>query len=419
MTQSATQTPVRWHRILALMVLGFAVCELLAQAAIYGWSGERFHSLSPYRWSAYGLVRNNPELTSPRFKISAHGFRSLRDYSLEKPPKTLRVLMLGGSVLYSGLGGAILAEDVERVDSGSTMAQYLEEDLKQDPELEGINVEVINAGVNFNRIVEVTSAYLAEWVHWKPDVVIVCGSANNFGWTPTRGSIHTRQFSIQAPHNWGLEFERICNGKKLSSLLEYGLLTASEHSAFAALVRKCLILGVDYAFAFPDKVSRRLRLEVAPQEVVGTPADRDECEEYVQEYLGYADALVAAARRRGQEPVFFWEYFLCHLKGIKPFSQAEERIYKGSVRTATPDDKAFDFFGRDSVRSFCSEKGVPFVDPLELLRREPSTVFIDPLHYNRNGNRIMADLMYSQLKNRFHDQARAIRAGVEPGSPHQ
>src|SRR6266550_2858135 len=104
MAQTESLQPIRWHRIWGLLLLSFLVIELVSQVFVYRWAGERFRTFEKYHWSAYGLVRNNPELTSPEFKINANGFRNARTLTREKPPNTLRVLMLGGSVLYSGLG---------------------------------------------------------------------------------------------------------------------------------------------------------------------------------------------------------------------------------------------------------------------------------------------------------------------------
>src|SRR5689334_20735867 len=108
---AASETsPVRWGRVFAALAVLVLVAELASQALIYVYAGKPFQSLSVYRWSAYGLVRNNPSLTSPGFEISKSGFRSIDDYQKKKPAGTLRVLLLGGSVLYSGLAGGRLEQ---------------------------------------------------------------------------------------------------------------------------------------------------------------------------------------------------------------------------------------------------------------------------------------------------------------------
>src|SRR3990172_1568332 len=107
-------TVIRWRRIVGVVLLLGLLAEGASQLVVFLCVGERYRTFAPYVWSPYGVVRNNPRLTSPQFKIDASGFRALRDYSREKPKRTLRVMMLGGSVLYSGLGG-VPQEGVERV----------------------------------------------------------------------------------------------------------------------------------------------------------------------------------------------------------------------------------------------------------------------------------------------------------------
>ena len=90
---------VRWGRILAIFGLLLLLVEVGAQVFIYAWSGKRYQSLSPYIWSPYGLVRNNPRFTSVAFQINENGFRNLAPFTRKKPPNTLRVMVLGGSVM--------------------------------------------------------------------------------------------------------------------------------------------------------------------------------------------------------------------------------------------------------------------------------------------------------------------------------
>ena len=415
MVEEEKDVLVRWHRIVGILLVAVVVAEGLAQLAVFSWAGERFRSFSPYIWSPYGLVRNNPAFTSPKFRISPHGFRSTRDYEPKKPPGTIRVLMLGGSVLYSGLGGAVLAADADRVDSSSTIAQFLESRLSADPELKGLHAEVINAAVNFNRIVEVSSAYLTEYAYWEPDLVIICGSANNFSNGPKAGSIYERSFQIQTAHPWKLEFERLCNGHSLGTLLEFTWRQMAEHSASAAILRKGLTFAVDSAFAETASLQTRLGLEAPPPAQSFTPAGWDEYDRYIAEYLDYADAIVYPAKRQGQQVAFFWEYFLTHLDGIRPRSASEEAIYRGTRRASDAVDKEFDVYSRDKVRAYCESRGVAFLDPIDVLRQPSAPVYIDSLHYTREGNHIMADFMYEGLKDFVYSAARKLKDETAPG----
>src|SRR3954464_13760551 len=148
----ADSEKLRWWRVIALLVVLLFLTECFARAYVWFWAGKPYRSMATYEWSPYGLVRNNPDLTSPHFQIDRNGFRNTEVFERQKPPRTYRVLLLGGSVLYAGLANIYLREE-GRVDSSSTIAQYLQQSLAQDPELRDIRIEVINAAVNFNRIV--------------------------------------------------------------------------------------------------------------------------------------------------------------------------------------------------------------------------------------------------------------------------
>jgi hypothetical protein len=395
---------IRWGRIFGLLVVSLLVVELASQVYVYFWAGERFRSFQKQTWSPYGLVRNNPDLTLPGFHHNRNGFRNQKDFTPQKPPNTLRVLMLGGSTLYSGIASTHI-EGAERVDSDGTAAQFLEQELRNDPDLAGLNIEVINAAVNFNRIVEISGGYLAEYAHWQPDVVIVFGSANNFNVSmPERGEVYRREYGIQPDHAWKLEFDRAANRKTFLATAEHVLLFVEAHLASVALAKKGLTSAIDDAFALSEQRSF-FRGEQKPK----TYADREECDVYINEYLGYSDALVAMAKRQDQDVAFFWEYFLRHLGDIRPFSDKEGAVYDKIHQGQNQQEIAFNFYARDRLADFCRQRGVTFLNPLDVLKSYRGTIFIDYLHYTKEGNQVMARFIHQQMKETFRKRAERIR----------
>jgi hypothetical protein len=319
----ASREPLRLGRIVATLVVAMFLIEALSQLVVYRFSGDWFRSLSPYVWSSYGLVRNNPTYTSPGFDISPQGFRNVEEFSRAKPSRTFRVILLGGSVLYSGLAPNAYVESEGRVGSDATVAQYLKAKMESDPEFANLTVEVLNAAVNFNRMKEVSVAYLADYARWDPDLVIVFGSANNFGVMPLKGQVYAGDYTNQGAHVWQREFDRIVNGDSFSALVERVLRWASGHSAGIALGKKVLarlidrVLALSQQYALPGQHTRT--------DAPGY-ADRAEVDYYVRDYLSYADAMIATARRMDQEIAFFWEYYLLDVDLIKPLSDDERRI---------------------------------------------------------------------------------------------
>lgn len=395
--------PIRWHRIFAVLIAAACVFELVAQVFTYFWAEQPYRSFSKYRWSPYGLVRNNPTLSMPGYQINANGFRDLADYTVAKPPRTFRVLMVGGSVLYSPLAGKTVA-GVERVDSSSTIAQFFEQELRADPAFAGVRLEVLNAAVNFNKIPEVATAYLTEYAVWDPDVVIVFGSGNNFPAHARVGEVADRQYGLQKPHPWRLEFERVANERSFFSFVEHAINYAEAELAGVAWSKKAGAAIIDKLFLISDE---RALVKKPPK--VSTPATFAEFDTYITEYLGYVDAMLAVARRRDQAMVVFWEYFLPHLEGLKSMSDVERPLAKRLTTKNTPLDVQFNFYARDRVGAYLKTQNVPLVDPLEMLRATSSTVFSDHIHYTREGNQLMAKALYRDLRELLHRRRSTIR----------
>jgi hypothetical protein len=387
---SVTSATVRWSRIICVMLALLAAAEGTARLYVWFWAGKEYRSTALYRWSPYGLVRNNPDVTSPTFQINRGGFRNIEEFDRLKPPGTYRVILLGGSVLYAGLASVFLQEE-GRVGSDATIAQYLQRILAADPEFEGMRVEVINAAVNYNRILETSAAYLAEYVHWDPDLVIVFGSANNFIGMPTAEEIRLKTHNVQGDHPWKKEFERQVNQRSLATLAENALLAASDHLASVAMLRKLLGKLLDSAIGL---IGRHTMLPPPKGDYrPGTLGDEDR---YFNDYAAYADAMVAAARRQGQDMAFFWEYWLGDIEGIKPLSEREQWLYKHARRS--PEQTAYAMRMRDRwVRNFANHS-IPYVDPINVLQASDQTLFIDYLHYTRRGNDVMAQATYDTLK---------------------
>ncbi len=393
---------LRWSRVVCLLLVLFAMAEGAARLYVWFWTGKEYRSTALYLWSPYGLVRNNPDVTSPTFQIDRAGFRNLEEFDRKKPPNTYRVILLGGSVLYAGLSNLYLREE-GRVGSDATIAQYLQRIIAANPAMKGLRVEVINAAVNYNRIVETSAAYLAEYAYWDPDLVLVFGSANNFMGMPTSEEIRSNKHNIQGDHPWKKEFERQVNQRNFASLAENALLMVGDNMASVAMMHKLLGKLVDSALALANRHSM-----MAPSRAqASSPATIQDEERYFAAYAAYADAMVVAARRHGQDIAFFWEYWLGDMGGVKPLSERERWLYEQVRRV--PEQTAYATRMRDRwVRNFEAE-GVPYVDPIDVLRASDQTLFIDYLHYTRRGNDVMARATYESLRPLIEARIRTSR----------
>ncbi|MBL4890495.1 MAG: hypothetical protein JKX91_01445 [Rhizobiaceae bacterium] len=384
---------LRLGRILAIFLALFITIEALSRIIVVQFADAPFKSLSLYKWSPYGLVRNNPDLTSPDFLINANGFRAIQDYQRIKPDNTFRVLLLGGSVLYSGLGGNAKLEKYGRVNSAHTIAPYLQKIMENDPAFSGAKIEVINGAVNFNRIVEISSAYLEEYIHWSPDYVVVFGSVNNFSRVRFAGEQTLQQTTLQSPHAWRPEFERLVNDYGLPASLERVWRSGAEHSAALALSLKITSKIADYGV----KISQRGA--VHPQPVEQAMETLEESKSYFNIFATYADAMSAAAKRRNHGISFVWEPMLSDLGKIKPMSEEETRIFPAVQRSA----KAVAQYDgtRKQFNAYFKKQGVAYVDPTDALKSHNQTVYIDYAHYTPEGNSFIAGVVFKSLRDGF------------------
>ena len=373
-------------RGLAIFLCAALWVEIFLQIGIYYWSGKPFSSFQPYVWSPYGLVRNNPRLNSPGYSIDSSGFREIRDYSQAKPPNTLRVMLLGGSVLYAGLGGANPLPGVPRVTSAETISQYLTKELKEAPACKGRNIEVINAAVNFNRISELAPAYLDDYINWDPDLVIVGSSLNNFagGITPTS--------RLLGRHPWEAEFQRLVNDTGLASTVEVVVRRLSDNFASIAVARK-LVQKVSYYLVSKRSQPGNGKKNGPNQgEEKNTPALNAR---NLERFASYANAMLGAAEIRKQKMMFFWEHDLWNSAAFKPLSQEEVLLQK--TNPATLVENPFYLQQLNWVRTFLAERGITLIDPQPEMAKFSDTIFIDYGHYTAGGNAFMAKVIAGRL----------------------
>lgn len=410
---------LRWSRILAVVAFVLLLAEGFGQAFMYAWSGEAFRSLQVQVWSPYGLVRNNPRLTSPEFKHTAQFLRSTRTFDEHKPPRTLRVLLLGASVLYGAVTPTKNTRDDEaRTRNDETIDAYLEEMLRADPALAGVNVEVINAAVSFNRYVESATAYMDEYVFWQPDVVVVCGSYNNIGEDPDAGVYDARKGRLMGRHPWQIQFDREVNDLTFAGFVGRGVRTLNDSSAAAALLVKGLDKGIDTAFRAVGRVGDTL-FPPAPTPVKPV-ASPEEIGRLADAMLGYVNAMIALAHHHGQEIAFYWEYLHGDIQDFAAEGGDPRTRYSGLAMQKAGDDvierrRYAHYYYLDRLRSVLTEAGAPFVDPFAEFVASKERIFVDYLHYTPAGNRLAAQVIHDRLRPIF--KARAERLRAEPPAP--
>jgi lysophospholipase L1-like esterase len=161
---------------IAFVCAAFAVAEYTARKVAYGQLGSpgRHTELILDRWTAY---RNNPGYKRDGVQLNQDGFRRDRSVSVDKPPDTVRIFFLGGSVAY---GGETLYPEIDdrwRIDNRQTIDHYLETRLNST--FPSKRWEVINASVKGYFLNQDLALFLSTVQRYRPDHLILLDGVND------------------------------------------------------------------------------------------------------------------------------------------------------------------------------------------------------------------------------------------------
>ncbi len=118
---------------------------------------------------AFLLYIPRPNFSSDGYaQHNAHGYRGPQ-IPLHRKPHTLRVLFMGGSTTYG--------EGVKN--PADSYPAQLGKLLERDPLLQGMQVEVINAGLRGGTSAEILTHYLLKYRYYRPDIVVLNPGGND------------------------------------------------------------------------------------------------------------------------------------------------------------------------------------------------------------------------------------------------
>ncbi|MBM4376556.1 MAG: hypothetical protein FJ095_15850 [Deltaproteobacteria bacterium] len=381
-----------------LVALALLICgELAARVVTERVVGRPFKSFDPYSFTGYGIYRENPNYTHPSFVHNRAGFRSLDEFTVTKPPSTLRVLALGASVLYAGSASTPRGAS-PKVHTKDTITAYLQPMLAKSPVADGRAVEVINASVNKTRLRMMVPWYMAELGRYEPDVVLLFGTHNDTYPLDHPHGLEDLYYRPESAVPEEARVELLLNDSSWSGVTEKLFRAGSNRSAlFAGATR-----GLERALRTVNQhhAERAEAAEPAARRDV-TIADRATVDRAVDRYLATLGALLTYIEESGARPIVFWEYLLVQLEGIKPYSPGEAELaawLKTTTGVYSPEKIAMRFYVRDRVAAYLAKRKVPLIDMQEDFRRHSGTVFNDYLHYTPEGNRFVAEVVARELE---------------------
>jgi lysophospholipase L1-like esterase len=113
----------------------------------------------------YMLYSNNPNYFDSVQQHNSLGYRD-DEFTIKKPPNTIRILALGGSTTYG------YRNRNPRTTWPEVLQQMLERDVTK-------KVEVINAGLKYGTSAELLSSYIFRHRYLKPDIIIFHEGGND------------------------------------------------------------------------------------------------------------------------------------------------------------------------------------------------------------------------------------------------
>jgi lysophospholipase L1-like esterase len=216
----------RGNLLYALFLLGFllVLLELGGRwylSSVLQKSSQRKFQFDPYRIYAHVPGFQESDDQGPRLTINAQGFRRTSDLAVPKPEGTLRIFLLGGSAAH-GISSA-RPFPIVHVRDNETVDAWLEPLLQQ--RFPAHRVEVVNAAVTGYRVFQHTAYFLAELVHYQPDLLLFMDGFNDhYRYNPDEDQYRDNIYQFWTPR---------LQQPSLGGLFDHFTLWASSFSGFA------------------------------------------------------------------------------------------------------------------------------------------------------------------------------------------
>ncbi|MCA9049615.1 MAG: hypothetical protein KDA89_12850 [Planctomycetaceae bacterium] len=326
---------------ISLLIAVFSA-ELLLRVyvAARGWTSNCYVSgvtlLVPDAVNGYSLARNYRfRSSSMRISTNAFGLRGPA-IALEKPSGVQRVAILGGSSVFGYL-----------VDDGEEACRRLEDRLRAD----GLDAEVINAGVPGYNLVQSLSRFRTVVAPLKPDLVVLYLGWNDLVYvlsdTPEQQTQNTRS----AAAAW----ERLAAHSVL-----YGIVV---HRLFGRTAR----------FTPPEHANRQ-----------PTPAGREF-------FLKILADTVQQIQSTGAEVLICSQATLAH-----PDVDPSQHPHLGDSAESAQEMILVGSWLRDTLKEFAELRNLPFLDVYNLI--PPTEAMLgDNIHLTRSGEQRLAELLADRM----------------------
>ena len=384
--------------LIALYCIAFVCVSLLimeygARKIAYGQLGlpGRQTELILDRWSAFV---NHPNYSVNGVRINAQGFRRDANLSLVKPPGTIRIFLLGGSVAY---GGETLYPEIDPhwkfVGNNETIDHYLEARLNS--VFPQKRWEVVNAAVKGYFLNQDLALFLSTLQRYNPDYLVLLDGVNDL-------------FEmIQSPENedgyntagFGDDFARLTSPESMS----LRLMTSTWLLNHSALYR-----------SMREGVARKRRIRARGERAKASPAhwrpdlsslSSIQRQKY-QVAVGRVDNYVRMVRQIDS---------LARLEGTQALFVLQPQIAVTRKKLTLVEAQLFDYWSRldgpldvyafqnlypllsDRLAVGAAKEGYQFADLTGVFDQASEQTFTDYCHLTAAGNQMVANAIFDSL----------------------
>jgi lysophospholipase L1-like esterase len=377
---------------IAFVCAAFAVAEYTARKVAFGQLGSpgRQTELILDRWTAF---RNNPDYKSAGVQLNGDGFRRDRSVPVDKPPDTVRIFVLGGSVAY---GGETLYPEIDdrwRIDNRQTIDHYLETRLNAT--FPSKRWEVINASVKGYFLNQDLALFLSTVQRYRPDYLILIDGVNDL-FAMLRTPENEDAYSAAG---LGEEFSTLTRPDALS-LRMMTTTWLADRSALYRSIRESMALRkrIRARRAIADRSAADLHPALASltaddQQHVGVATRR------LGDYVHTVRQIRRLAALDGTQALFVLQPHVAVTR--KPLTDVETRLfdywtkvdgplYVYGFQTLYPELSA-------QLTSAAQTEGYGFLDLTAVFDQTGIQTFTDYCHLTPAGNQMVADAIFDSL----------------------
>jgi lysophospholipase L1-like esterase len=387
-----------------IVVLVFGGLEFAFRQKYRRTAGPGSRQSRDYRdpWAAW---RNSPYFTDTNgARHDAQGFRRASDVSVEKPPNTIRIFLVGGSAAYGDSGGY---QEIEPRRYYLYNNQLIDYDLEQklNSAFPSKHWEVVNAATMEYRLHQQLALIESGLLRYHPDYVILMDGYNDViglssagrTYDPYASTPHLEEFNLLANPGSGrsLLFFAATWLKAKSDLFR----TLADHIKRRSTTARNANRGARPEFADPV-----LRSELTSEE----QAQFDIAEAQVGEYTHVARQIYRILDLDGIRAVFLLQpvTILSH----KPLTESEQRIRAHTLKIYGP-PLAYTFeqlYPRivNRMHLAAQEEGFAFLDLTNVFDTTSEQTFSDYCHLTPEGHKVIAERVFEFLHDSFAERAR-------------